>query len=482
MITNDGLQQGNICDGLNAIFDRIALQQNAGYWCYDVGGCPDSSTTQFIDAGLAALRFVYSDPAGCLDPGRLATLNALLASTRAAYVANGTAGGAGGVLTADERGHGYNVGHPNSIQQTSSGAWAQLVGGANVNDPSVQAYLRWLRNRYAYVSITQEVLYYWPSFFYYQWALSKTLRFIEDAGVPALGANLDGDDLGTLPPGSAPAFAPRQLHRDPNTDPRVPLFGPGGPGYYMDPNEPARVYYDQAYTLISLQDGAGQYQDDPASGGNWENCSRQAYTLLVLQRSVGGGIPPTCGDNTVEGGEQCDGTDDLACPGMCAPDCTCPGATPTPGLPTPIFTGPTPTPGPTADLNHFQCYEAHARNRVISGVSLTDQFGPSTVQLIEPRRFCAPANKFGEDPTAVTDPDHLEGYRLRQTTPKFQRLRGYTMENQFGDARRYRSARVSDDPVVEELDGSRTAASRTRSPIISSAIGCAVANRCATSP
>lgn len=32
----------------------------------------------------------------------------------------------------------------------------------------------------------------------------------------------------------------------------------------------------------------------------------------------------TCGDNTREGAEQCDGTDDSACPGSCAAACTCP--------------------------------------------------------------------------------------------------------------------------------------------------------------
>jgi hypothetical protein len=33
--------------------------------------------------------------------------------------------------------------------------------------------------------------------------------------------------------------------------------------------------------------------------------------------------PPDCGNNEVEGEEECDGTDDDACPGNCQPDCTC---------------------------------------------------------------------------------------------------------------------------------------------------------------
>jgi len=32
---------------------------------------------------------------------------------------------------------------------------------------------------------------------------------------------------------------------------------------------------------------------------------------------------PVCGNDTTEGVEQCDGTDDVACPGLCEPDCTC---------------------------------------------------------------------------------------------------------------------------------------------------------------
>lgn len=39
------------------------------------------------------------------------------------------------------------------------------------------------------------------------------------------------------------------------------------------------------------------------------------------------GAPPgqVCGNNIQEGTEQCDGTDDAACPGLCQTDCTCPG-------------------------------------------------------------------------------------------------------------------------------------------------------------
>jgi DNA-binding beta-propeller fold protein YncE len=40
-----------------------------------------------------------------------------------------------------------------------------------------------------------------------------------------------------------------------------------------------------------------------------------------LSLSAGGGF---CGDNVAQGTEDCDGTDDAACPGACEPDCECP--------------------------------------------------------------------------------------------------------------------------------------------------------------
>ena len=37
-----------------------------------------------------------------------------------------------------------------------------------------------------------------------------------------------------------------------------------------------------------------------------------------------GGDPPVCGNDVTESGEQCDGTDDTACPGACDASCSCP--------------------------------------------------------------------------------------------------------------------------------------------------------------
>jgi len=311
---------------INTLFDRIMAAQNpSGYWCYEYFGltaCDDSSTTQLVMAGLASVRGVYSDPAYS-DPVRLAQLNAAAASAGAAYAANGLAGEAcsdGGVLTATERGHGYNLGHCNSSQQTASGTWIQLVGGAGLNDPGVQGYLEWLRNRYRYTN-TVNTQQGWPSYWYYLWSSSKAYAFLEDSGATPNPGNLSPADIGTLPAASAPVYVNREMHLDPTTVPRVPLFGAGGAGYYNDPAEPARVYFDYAYTILSHQVGGGQYLD--ANGtSRWDNYAAQAYALLVLQRSVGGGCIDSDGDGVCDDVDNCpavpnanqEDTDSQGCP------------------------------------------------------------------------------------------------------------------------------------------------------------------------
>ena len=295
--------------GINTLFDRIIASQNpSGYWCYEYFGltsCDDSSTTQLVIAGLAAVRAVYSDPSYS-DPARLAQLNTATANARAAYAANGLAGEAcspGGILSATERGHGYNLGNCNSTQQTASGTWIQVVGGADLNDVNVQGYLEWLRNRYRYTNTTPTEQF-WPSYWYYLWSSSKAYAFIEDSGVIPNPGNLSPADIGTLPPASAPAYVDREVHLDPTTVARVPLFGAGGAGYYSDPNEPARVYFDYAYTILTHQVAGGQYLD--ANGTTrWDNYAAQAYALLVLQRSVGGGCIDSDGDGVCDNVDNC---------------------------------------------------------------------------------------------------------------------------------------------------------------------------------
>ncbi len=105
-------------------------------------------------------------------------------------------------------------------------------------------------------------------------------------------------------------------------------------------------------------------------------------------------------------------------------------ATTTP-TPTATFTPSPPTPRPP---RHFQCYgvQAEPPTQRISGVSLTDQFGATTMTVDRPRRICNPADKNGEDPTAPDDPDHLVGYAIKASRPRFTRVRDQTFQNQFG--------------------------------------------------
>lgn len=299
-----GPSQAAALSALNHAFDLTAANQGAhGYWCYSNGGCRDSSTTQLVMSGLAAARAVYLDPAFS-DPGRLATLNTLTANTRAAYAANGTSNG----LSATEEGHGYNVGNPNSIQQTSSGLWGQLVGGADLNDPDVQAYLEWLYYRYNYNTIAAANGGWNTSYHYGMWSQAKAFTFLEDSGVVPNPGNLSVADIGTLPAGDPPAFGSRLVHLDPTAVPRVPSFGPEGPGYYTDPNEPARWYFNIAYALLSAQAGNGRFNPPPGNGA-WNTWSSQSYAILILNRSVGGGCLDTDGDGICDVDDNCPAVD-----------------------------------------------------------------------------------------------------------------------------------------------------------------------------
>ena len=286
---------------LDVVFDRTMANQrkglpdtaapwpaNNGYWCYTDSGCRDSSTTQLVVGGLASARTVYI--AGTYaDAARKAQLDAATVLARDAYRRNGTAGGGCTATTpANEKGHGYNAGSANSIQQTASGLWIQLVGGSALNWQDTQYYLRWLQNRYRYTDIGGGVSDGWSSrsYWYYLWSSFKGYQFLLDSkAVPAAG-KIGVDDIGTLPPADAPACAVRQEHRDPATLPRVTLFGPDGAGYYSA--ETKRVYFDYAYTIMGYQCGDGYYNCNGAPG-RWDSYAEQAYALLVLQRSVGGG-------------------------------------------------------------------------------------------------------------------------------------------------------------------------------------------------
>jgi hypothetical protein len=84
-------------------------------------------------------------------------------------------------------------------------------------------------------------------------------------------------------------------------------------------------------------------------------------------------------------------------------------------------------------INHFSCYEIKPFGFAqVPGVSLVDTFGSSTSTVYRPGKFCAPADKNDEDPTAPTDADHLTGFKTRNPSIK---VLDQTISNQFGTIR-----------------------------------------------
>jgi hypothetical protein len=112
---------------------------------------------------------------------------------------------------------------------------------------------------------------------------------------------------------------------------------------------------------------------------------------------------------------------------------TATAATPTPTGP-PVTATPTPSPTatPPPDLNHFICYEIHRKAANLPGVSLVDQYGASLATVKQAKRICLPADKNDEDPLAVGAPETFTGFTIKQTSPRFPRQRGVTVTNQFG--------------------------------------------------
>jgi len=310
-----------------------------GYWCYYNDNCYDSSTTQYSALGLAAAQTYYGK-AG--DPGgRLPKITAALALARQAYIYNAAQGSDdvncdngwtltspknpalypsgspyspgevfGGGTPGDKNafGHGYHSGvdgYGPSLQQTSSGMFVQVLGGANINDATVQSYMRWVYDHYRYTDIgsingSGDLGNSWPtggSYFYYLWSSFKGIEFLINQGTAPAAGNLTTTSYGTLDSGTAPKCVDRQLHLDPAVVPRVPGFGAGGAGFYNA--EVKSQYFDYAYTLLQYQcTGAGggsfscQTAGGPSNPGSWRfPWDGNAYALLVLQRATGVVLP-----------------------------------------------------------------------------------------------------------------------------------------------------------------------------------------------
>ena len=220
----------------------------------------------------------------------MALIDAALARTKTAYELNAATGsdnGNCGVLTASERGHGYNAKfYAPSLQQTASGIYIQLFGGSNVNTPMVQNYMQWLRNRYRWQDL-DNLGNFWPtlSWGYYLWSSFKGMELIRQSGIaPAVG-NIGPNSLGTLPAGSAPACNVRQENKDPAAAARPPSFGAGAAGIYA--GEPKGQYFDYAHQILSHAVRPTDLSPVRATRTGGMTYSHQSYLLLVLQRSTG---------------------------------------------------------------------------------------------------------------------------------------------------------------------------------------------------
>lgn len=318
VLANGNVDYETIKQTMDRLVDRALASQgaagvNTGYWCYYAGNCPDSSTTQFIVAGLASAKAFYASSASAdqpfADAARAAAIDTALTRARTAYVTNADTGSDNAscnLLSATERGHGYNVGYNPSLQQTASGIYIQLFGGANVNTPSVQQYMEWLRNRYRWQDL-DSMGNSWPapSWGYYLWSSFKAMELIRQSGIAPAAGRIGPNDLGTLPAASAPACNVRQVNKDPATAARPAVFGAGAPGYYA--GEPVGQYFDYAHQIISTQRADGGFFG-PGTPSWWDIYSHQSYLLLVLQRSTGGGFVDSDGDGIADDEDNCPST------------------------------------------------------------------------------------------------------------------------------------------------------------------------------
>jgi hypothetical protein len=305
---------------IDRVVDRIISTQGGtggGMWSY-TGPGGDSSTTQFTVSGLSGAQGFYLD-FGDSVPSRLGVpgagyptcngtllLNALC-KARKAYADNRLENP--GFPTATYgMGHGYSVPFgAASYQQTGSGQWVAELGGATVNDPAVQDYLKWQRTRYNYVDInTWGGGWQAHSYGYFLFSTAKAYSVLEEQGTAPAPGNLTPDDIGTL---AADGALHRLARRNPNSDPCARTNFPGecfGP--YT--GETANWYYDYAYTIMSRQNVDGSFA---TPNGTWVSHNNpgggaveQAYYILVLQRSLGGSCTDTDGDGVCDDTDNCD--------------------------------------------------------------------------------------------------------------------------------------------------------------------------------
>jgi hypothetical protein len=112
--------------------------------------------------------------------------------------------------------------------------------------------------------------------------------------------------------------------------------------------------------------------------------------------------------------------------------------TPTPVPTATLSASSTPTPVSTPEVFNrpFQCYEVDRTTMgPITGISVVDRFGASTVDLAATtpvKRLCNPADVGDATSSGPFDLRHLTGYVISARTPRLRPIRHQVVVNQFG--------------------------------------------------
>jgi len=181
----------------------------------------------------------------------------------------------------DDGGFGYRacMNMTSTTSMTAAGINIHLLTGQDGLDPRIQSAMDWLRINYRY---DDHVAGDYPQSYYYSlWAVAKALEAMTSNGRDGVW----GDDVGGA-------------------------RTPAGDGF---PEEPAGWYYDFAYTLVQTQTNQGNWPCE-APRGCWQAHAATAFSLLVLQRSLGG----ICGDESGDQDGICQGDDN--CPNIANPE------------------------------------------------------------------------------------------------------------------------------------------------------------------
>jgi thrombospondin type 3 repeat protein len=269
-----------------------------GLWGY-TGNGSDSSTSQYAVGGLAAAKGFYLDACCGGDPGaRSPLIDTSLQGANGARAAYSTGQNLG--PNAGEGGWGYQVpGSASSLQQTGSGLWVSVLGGADINDPTAQRGLHWQQYRYNYQNVNSfGDGWQGLSYGYFLFSSSKAYSAFEEMGTAPSGGNISTADIGAL---AADPTIVRLAHLNPNTAACALTAHPADcHGSYA--GETPRWYFDYAYTIMTRQQADGSFN---LVNGDWDFWSDQAYHALVLERSLAGACIDSDGDGICNTDDNC---------------------------------------------------------------------------------------------------------------------------------------------------------------------------------